>query len=198
MQRCSNHPELPAAIDCARCGKFLCAHCIADPRRKLCLDCDERVFELVMALATRKSAVLRLVGGLFAGLSGVGLLTWLVSDGANQTQGQFFGRLTLGFSLSVLSLVIVIFAARSWWRVRVPLSDRTARSLRPPPVVAMSPDELIAEAQRVNSTGRSLLACLNCRLVLDTAPCARCKSTADTLEVRNAEDLRMLRAAVET
>ena len=99
--------------------------------------------------------------------------------------------------MSVVSLVLVFFAARSWWRVRVPLSDRTAMSLRPAEVAPLTPAELVAEAQRVISTGRSLLACLNCRLVLTTAPCGRCKSSADTLEVRNAEDLRILRAAIE-
>lgn len=150
-----------------------------------------------MALATRKTARVRMALGGVLGVVGVALLAWLVADGEDQTQRQFFIRFAVGSAMTLVGAVLVGFGAYSWWQVRVPMSDRTAMSLVPEAAAPLSPAQLLAEVQRELSAGRRSIACMSCRVLVTTSPCGQCGSSADTLEVRNAEELRMLAAAIE-
>ncbi len=150
-----------------------------------------------MALATRKTARVRIALGVGLGGVGLALLAWLVADGGEQSQRQFFIRFAVGSALTLVGAVFVGFGAYSWWQVRVPMRDRTAMSLVPEAAAPLSPAQLLAEVQRELDAGRSSIACMTCRVLVTTSPCGQCGSSAETLEVRNAQELRMLAAAIE-
>ena len=49
---------------------------------------------------------------------------------------------------------------------------------------------------KLNNTAMPFYVCTSCRAMVDGAMCQHCSSFADVLEIRDAEDLRMAKAAM--
>lgn len=119
LGNCANHPDVPAAQTCERCGAFACANCLeitdTEPQQTLCANC----FRTYFGAKASSRAVLAIVLA-FLGLSMfcvfLGVPGWVLAEqelaAIERGEAPMKGRnLALGAKwLGIITTVITVLA----------------------------------------------------------------------------------------